>query len=206
MGWIAWFGMTVPVLLVANQAVQNILFSLSIYFSFWIIGFVGTSCICFESCRNLLRYQCRGWGRPRLYFELGRLIIGVLVLILAPLLTAGLFIPAAAKQTFFLFYVLRAFLAVLFALLFVVGVYGHLLSLATGRRVFGRAYECTTFFVTIFGGILLATWGYMMIPDQKPNIIDLLVGWGLFVLGLVMVAIGALSECNREAKRKQRRA
>ena len=205
MGWIAWFGMTVPVVFVANQFVQAIVFSLSIYMTLWAIGFLGTIVIVFESCRNLWRYRFLGFGRPRFYFEVGRLIICLLILILASLLSVGIFFPAAAKQAFFLFVWLRAFVYGLCALFFAVGVFGHSLSLATGRRVSGRAYECTTFFVTLVGGIGLTTFGYLIVPEQNPDIATFLIGWGLFFSGLLLVLVGFLIEINRDARSKEKR-
>lgn len=199
MGWFAWFGIMTPVIFGLNGWVQNLVLAWSCWLTLWISGFVGTVAIGYDSLRNLRRLGFFAMGRPRFFFELSRAILALAFSIWAPSLTFALALPNINVPGVS-FVNVRQLVMVLAAMFCLAAVLGYLTSFLTGRSRHGRAYECTSWFFGVFGGITMVTFGYIAIPDPPRGLLPAIPGVMTCCTGLVLLSCGVLAEAMRERR------
>lgn len=196
MGWFAWFGLMMPVMFGLNGWLQNIVLSWAGWLMLWITGFVGTAAIGYDSVRNLRRFGASALGRPRFFFELSRVTLALAFLLWAPALTFELLFPNINLPGAN-FVSVRQFVIVLSAVFCLTAAGGYLTSFLTGRRCHGRAYECTSWFFCVGGGIAMVTLGYMAIPDPPRGLWPLLPGILACCAGIALLGCGIFAEVKR---------
>ncbi|WP_146678756.1 ABC transporter ATP-binding protein [Pirellula sp. SH-Sr6A] len=135
-------------------------------------------------------------GRPRFFFELSRAILALAFLIWAPSLTFALVLPNINVPGVN-FAIIRQLVLVLAAMFCLTAVLGYLTSFLTGRRRHGRAYECTSWFFCVFGGIAMVTFGYIAIPDPPRGLLPAIPGVMTCCTGLALLSSGVLEEAMR---------
>lgn len=201
MAWFAWLGVMTVVTLALSAWVQNPMLTFTGWMTTWIVGFIGTVGIGYESARNVRRYRFLAIGRPRYYFELSRSILASGFLIVAPLVTLAICLPMVIPQAVnVLDLILIA--GVLATAFFATTIAGYVVSLLTGRKRRGRAYECASWFLVNFGGIALAISGFITIPDPPKGIREALPGMIACGVGLVLFVGGLLAEVTRSQHAK----
>ncbi len=201
MGWFAWFGVMMPVMFGLNGWLQNFVMAWGGWLTLWITGLVGTAAIGYESARNIRRFGPNAMGRPRFFFELSRATVALVFLLWAPALTFALLLPKANVPgiNFIDTRQLEVFLAASFC---VTAACGYLMSFLTGRRCHGRAYECTSWFFCIGGGIALITFGYDPPRGQwRPTPLGTLI----CLVGIVLLSCGIIAEVRRAQRAEPRR-
>lgn len=196
MGWFAWFGAMMPLFFGLNEWLQNIVFAWSGWLMMWLTGFVGTAAIRYESVRNIRRFGCFAFGRPRFFFELSRATLAAAFLVWAPTLTFALLLPninvpgGGVIST-------QQIIAPLAALFCAMATCGYLASFLTRRKRHGLAYECTSWFFCIFGGMAMVTLGYIAIPDPPRGFWPALPGGVLCCIGVLLLSGGVFAEAMR---------
>lgn len=208
MGWFAWLGVIMPVVFGLNGWVQQVVLSWTGWTLLWVSGLAGTVAIGLDSARNLARFATVGLARPRFYFELARLQLALIFLLVVPAVTPAFFppnlnLPELPVPGFLRFRVLVEALVVTFCLS---AMLGYLVSFGTRRMRRGRAYECTSFFFCIFGGLALVAYGYLAIGNPPQGLSAWLLGAGAGGLGLVLLTAGLLSEMGRAKRVGSRQA
>ncbi|WP_372896545.1 hypothetical protein [Stieleria sp.] len=205
MGWFAWFGMMIPVMFEINGWLQNVVLAWSGWLTLWVTGLVGTASIGYESVRNIGRYGINGMERPRFFFELSRAMIAAIFLLCMPALTFTLLLPNlnAAFADFINLRNVGIALAICFALS---ASCGYVLSFISGRPRRGRAYECTSWFFCLCGGMILITFGYIAIPDPPKDVASAIPGTVACALGVGLLVCGILAEAAREKRTDPSRA
>ena len=197
MGWFAWFGMLIPVIFELNGWLQNVVLAWSGWLTLWVTGLVGTASIGYESFRNIGRYGVNGIGRPRFYFELSRAMIAAIFLLCAPALTFRLLLPNLNAP--FAHFINPRNVGIALALCFAFSAScGYMLSFISGRPRRGRAYECTSWFFCVCGGMILVTFGYIAIPDPPKDVVAAIPGTVACALGVSLLVCGILAEAARE--------
>lgn len=197
MVWFAWFGMMISVMFELNGWVQNVVLAWSGWFTLWATGLVGTASIGYDSFRNIGRYGVKGIERPRFFFELSRAMVAVIFLLCAPALTFTLLLPNLNAPFADVINVRHAGIAL--ALCFALSAScGYILSFISGRPRRGRAYECTSWFFCVCGGIFLVTFGYIAIPDPPKDVVATIPGTVACAFGVGLLACGILAEAARE--------
>ncbi|PAY19211.1 hypothetical protein CKO51_12710 [Rhodopirellula sp. SM50] len=196
MGWFAWFGVMMPVLFELNGWVQNVVMAWAGWLTLWITGCVGTAFIGYDAARNIRRFGCFAIARPRFFFELSRLMVAVAFLLWAPALTFALLLPKINIPLPDVVNI-RHLVIVLSVLFCVTAVCGYVTSFLTRRPRCGRAYECTSWFFCIGGGIAMVTFGYTAIPDPPRGIWPAIPGALACCIGMLLLTCGVLSEAMR---------
>lgn len=199
MGWFAWFGVMLPVMFGINGWMQNVVLAWAGWGTLWITGLLGTAAIGYDSVRNIRRFGLHAIGRPRFFFELSRATIAVAFLLWAPALTFALLLPNinVPGANFIDIRQLVTTLVVLFCL---AAICGYLTSYLTGRRLRGRAYECTSWFFCVLGGLAIVSFGYIAIPDPPRGLGPAIPGVLACGFGILLLSCGILAETMR-AKR-----
>jgi hypothetical protein len=199
MGWFASLGVMMLVMFGLNGWVQNMVMSWTGWTALWVTGLVGTFAIGVDSARNLRRFGYFAIGRPRFFFELSRGTLALAFLLCVPALSIALLLPNI-QVLGLQFITIRKLVVVLVSLFGSMAVLGYLTSFLTGRRRHGRAYECTSWFFCVFGGMMMITFGYIAIPDPARGLLLSVPGILVCCAGSLLLGCGIYAEVVRAAR------
>lgn len=131
--------------------------------TWFVVGSLASVTVMIDGANNLRRLGIAGLSRPRGWFECSRLTLISLLLVglSVPLLHfAGGFILRPLSDLLF------RTLPPLYIAFLILSTSAYLLSIATGRRRCGRAFECVQYFYWLFGIIFSATAFAIWLPVQ----------------------------------------